>query len=392
MFKSHVATGAVRPLIKKTIGLGLACLMGTSVSAVAGKKLEIDNDRWLNVGVGMRTSLSSVEDGSASGDKRGNNFDVESVRLYLSGQVHENIKFTLNTEEIAGDVEILDALVQFEFAPTFNLWMGKMLTPADRIEMNGPYYGLTWNQYTQPLFPSDQGGAAGRYGRDDGVTVWGAVEKFQYAVGIFDGLQGLSNVDDEMLVAARFAYNFLNQEKNPGYYTSGTYYGGLGNILTLGFSYQNQNGGTGTATTSGDFTGFALDLLSETVLSGGAVLTVEAEYKDFDADYSLATIPEDFVEFLNPCFCLFDGESMFGAIAFLLPHQIGPGKLQPYLRLVSNEPSDSEDSDLTEVGVNYVISGHNARLNFNYGDGDANLLGYQGFDTNYFSFGAQIQL
>jgi len=46
-----------------------------------------------------------------------------------------------------------------------------MLTPADRIEMNGPYYALTWNQYTQPVYPSDQGGDARTYGRDDGITV-----------------------------------------------------------------------------------------------------------------------------------------------------------------------------------------------------------------------------
>ena len=47
---------------------------------------------------------------------------------------------------------MLDAIAQFEFSPAFNLWIGRMLTPADRIEMNGPYYGLSWNQYTPYRF------------------------------------------------------------------------------------------------------------------------------------------------------------------------------------------------------------------------------------------------
>src|SRR5690606_25927755 len=157
-------------------------------------------------------------------------------------------------------VDILDAMVRFEMSPYFNVWVGRMLTPADRIEMNGPFYSLTWNQYTQPLYPSDQGGDAGTYGRDDGVTVWGKAGKFQYAVGAFDGLEGFSNTSDSLLYAARFAYNFLNMEDNPGYYTSSTYYGGLGNILTLGVSLQSQSDGSGSATQSGDFSGYTVDL------------------------------------------------------------------------------------------------------------------------------------
>ena len=379
-------------ITKSAISLGLACLMGASLPAVAGKKLSIDDTHWISIGAGIRSSFTSVEDGAPSGDKRGNDFDVESVRLYLNAQVHENIKFTLNTEEIDGSIDVLDAFVQFELSPAFNIWMGKMLTPADRIEMNGPYYALTWNQYTQPLYPSDQGGEAGRLGRDDGVTVWGTVNKFQYAVGIFDGLEGGSNVDDKMLLATRVAYNFLNMEDNPGYYTSSTYHGGLGNILTLGLSYQSQDDGTGTATTSGDFSGYAVDLLSETVLGGGSVLTFEAEYKAFDADYTGGTAPADVVADTNPCFCLFDGKSTFVSGAFLIPKAVGPGKFQPYARWVKNKPDDGADSDLKELGVNYILSGHNARLNFNYGTGDANISGYKGADTKRFSFGVQVQL
>ena len=364
--------------------------LGLSLPAQAGKKLEIDDDKWISVGAGVRMGFSSVEDGAPAGDEDSKDFDIFNIRLYVAGQLHEYIKFTFNTDEIFGDgpVDVLDAIAQFEFSPTFNIWVGRMLTPADRIELNGPFYALSWNQYTQPLFPSDQGGAAGTYGRDDGVTVWGAAGKFQYAVGAFDGVEGFGNIEDDLLYAARFAFNFLNMEDNPAYYTSSTYYGGLGNILTLGVSFQTQSGGSGGAVEQGDFSGYTIDLLSETVI-GDSVLTIEGEYKDFDADFTVANPGLNGAD----CFCLFDGDSYFATVAFLAPTELGIGKLQPYVRYVENNPSDAESSDLTEFGINYVISGHNARVNFNYGSGDANISGYPGAnDADSFSIGIQLQI
>ena len=52
------------------------------------------------------------------------------------------------------------------------------------------------------------------------------------------------------------------------------------------------------------------------------------------------------------------------AISF--PEVIGIGKLQPYARWNENMPDSGASSDLLELGMNYVISGHNARLNANW--------------------------
>lgn len=377
-----------------TLILSFFILFANTTASNAGAKLEIDENKWIKLGAGMRTGFSSTSDASPSGTSPNNNFDVQSIRLYTSGQVHENIGFTFNTEEIGSDgpVDVLDAFVELKINSAINIWMGKMLTPADRIEMNGPYYALTWNQYTQPLFASDQGGNnAGAYGRDDGLTFWGGAEKAQYAIGFFDGLEGFSNQDDEMLMAGRFAYHFLNKEDNPAYLSSSTYYGSLGNVFTLGVAFQSQADGVGTVGTPGDFNGFTFDLLSETVLSNGGVLTLDAEFKDFDADYTVATMPADATAAAD-CFCLFDGDSQFVSLAYLLPMDSGMGKYQPYVRFVNNNPSDGEKSDLSEVGLNYVISGHNARLNINATSGDAGISGYQGADLDTVFVGFQLQI
>lgn len=383
----------------KTCFLASVALCFASAPMVhAGPKIEFGDESWLAVGAGIRTSIQFSEDSAPDGGD-GTDFNLENLRFYLNGQITENIGITFNTEVTGGilgrpvsesdDVDVLDAIVRLEFSDIFNVWIGETLTPADRIEMSGPFFGLTWNQFTVPLFASDQGGDAGAIGRDTGIVFWGALNKFQYAFGAFEGLEGFSNQGDEVLFATRLAYNFLNKEENPGYYTSSTYYGGLGDIFTVGFSFQSQSDGVGSASEPGDFSGFAVDLLSETVLSGGGVVTIEAEYKDFDSDFtpaSAAPVAGD------PTFALFDGDSYFITGAYLFSNKTGDGQFQPYVRYTENNPSDASSSDLLELGLNYIIRGHNARLNVNYTSGDANLTGLPGIDNDALLFGVQLQI
>jgi hypothetical protein len=374
-----------------------------SGAALAGPTIEFGEGKSITVGAGLRTAFTMVEDAAPSGSDDSSDIDIQSIRLYVNGAVSETVKFTFNTEcegcvfgqdandpvGAHGDIGVLDAIVQFEFSDAFNVWMGRMLTPADRIELNGPYYGLNWNQYTVPLLPSDQLGQAGLLGRDDGVTVWGSTGKLQYAVGLFDGLDGGPNLDDNLLFAGRIAYNFLTMEANPGYYTSSTYYGGGDDVLTIGLAYQSQADGTGTAAEPGDFDAIIVDALFEKPTSGGGVVTIEAEYKMFDAELTTTALADP------SCFCLFDGDAYFATFAYMFPSSSGPGRWQPYVRFTSNEPDFAgvADSDLTELGVNYVIDGHNLRLNLNYTSGDANLTGFPSpADVDGLSFGVQVQL
>jgi len=363
----------------------LAAISGTSY---AGGKISIDKDSWISLGVGLRTSISSVEKAAPDASSRASNFNLENMRLYIAGQANDEMKFYVGTEKMWGEYGVLDAMVQYEPSKLFNVWAGRMLTPADRIEMNGPFYSLTWGQYTVPLYPSDNdishgaNGQAGTYGRDEGVTVWGSMDKLQYAFGVFDGYSAAANQSDDPLFATRVAYNFLTKEANPGYYTSSTYFGQGGDILTLGVSAQYQGDGYGTSTQSGSFTGYAIDGLFEKPLADGSAVTIEGEYKKFSVGGDAAT----------PDFPMFDGKAYFGTAAYLVGGSAGPGKFQPYVRYTKNEPSSGAASDLSELGVNYVISGQNMKLNVNYTTGDANASGAAGTDHNAITAGMQFQL
>ena len=114
-------------------------------------------------------------------------------------------------------------------------------------------------------------------------------------------------------------------------------------------------------------------------------MTIEAEYKDFSADLTPAALASP------NCFCLFDGNAYFVTAAYLIGSG-GTVKWQPYFRYTSNEPSSGTDSDLTELGLNMVIKGHNARMNVSYTSGDANLTGAPGPDADTISFGVQVQI
>lgn len=392
---------------------GLGC---TELVQAGGATFKIDDTKWISIGAGLRTSFSAREDAAgARGDKWSNDFRIDNLRLYVNGQIHKYIKLEFNTDcqtcNEGGEVRLLDGIGKFELHPMFNIWAGRMLVPAERREMNGPFYSTVYNIFGAgtPFDPADfnvtiksDGTSAGSFGRDDGVTLWGTFfeGRAQYAVGFFQGLRNGANTDDTLLYAQRFAYNFWEVEKNPGYYTSGTYYGTGGDVLTLGVSNQYQEDGAGSASDSGDFRGTAVDLLLEKVLPGDkGVVTFNGEYKNYGiSGYSMSSRLADKANRFAGAFPLFEGNAFDGSLMYLIPGKVGIGQFQPYLRYVKVKPINSPDRNVYEAGVNYIIDGHNARvmLLWEYGDLLTKGLDYTttaiGDDVHQIILGLQLQI
>jgi hypothetical protein len=367
---------------------------------------KIDEVRSFSAGVGIRGSFSAVEDAAPSNDDWSNDFNLDNARIYLSGTILDWLKVELNTEcTFCGsdiqDFVVLDAIAKFELSPYFNIWAGRLLVPSERVEMDGPYYGNVYENYKTPFYPSDFSvdfgtGGAGVYARDHGVNIWGNAGKLKYVFGVFNGLQGGANADDNLLWATRIAYQFLDIEDNPAYYTSSTYYGAA-NVLTLGFALQYQENGAGSSANPGDFLGWSVDLLFEKPLGNAGVFTFEGEYKDFDSDYSTAAFSD--TDTSPDKFLMFDGNAYTGTALYLLPNATGPGKLQPYLRYTNIDPDDSTTREEFEGGLNYIISGHNAKVSLFYQYGDLatkSLVNFApGVDEDYVSaikLGVQLQI
>jgi hypothetical protein len=375
-----------RPL---SVLLAGGLLLGAA-AANAGGKIAIDDTKWISIGAAARGIFSAVEDSAANGDWS-KDFNADSARLYFNGQIHKYIKFELNTECVfCGNsalekFHLLDAIAKFEINPYFNVWAGRLLVPAERQELNGPYYSTTFEAYKTPFTSSDfsvkfGNGGAGVYARDQGVNIWGAAGPggaLQYVFGVFNGLESSAgagpNQNDNLLYAGRVAYNFLSVEKNPGYYTSGTYYGTGGDIFTVAAAFQYQEDGAGSFLNPGDYRAFMADVLFEKVLPSKGVVTFNGEYKNFDSDYDLTA-------FADPdCFCQFDGDSFWVAGLYMFPQMVGIGRLQPYVRYSAIYPDSSAERDEIEAGVNYIIDGHNARVSFFWQHGDIASKGLTNF-------------
>lgn len=372
----------------------VAGMASTLPSAYAGGTIKANDEQWISIGMGIRTKLSAVEDGQANGQGYGTNFGVDNARVYINGKIHKYVGFTFNTEcfncavggggnHFAGNsnIGLIDAIGKFEFNDLVNLWVGRTLVPGERGELNGPFYHAVYEGFKTPFNSADFSGnfgtgGAGVYGRDNGAVLWGSMldHHLSYAASVFTGLRSSAgvgpNAHSTMLYAGRVTYNFFNIEDNPGYYTSGTYYGTAGHILAIagGINYQARGAGSSLATS--DMTVLVSDILWELPLGKdmqGGVITVNGEFKQYSAGYNTAVA---FAPATTDCFCMFRGQSYTAYALYLFPGEIGIGRFQPYARYTYIEPDQSTHRDEAEFGTNYIISGHNARISafYQYGD------------------------
>lgn len=402
-----VVAGAVMALVA---GMG-----STLPSAYAGGVIKADEDKWISIGMGVRGSFNGIENDAVDTTSYSNHFKIDNARIYIDGSVHKYLKFTFNTEcfncnvgggagHFAGNsnIGLLDAIVKVEINELFNIWAGRTLVPSERGELNGPYYHATYDGFRTPFFPADfsgnfpavtggpgifaggasaaanPGGNAGQYGRDNGVVFFGKIHPFgthlMYVGSVFTGARGGPNRGDSLLYAGRLQWNLLNDEINPGYYTSGTYYGTAGDILAIAGNVTHQKDGAGNFITGNvsDFTGLSVDLLFEKVLPNDmGVFTFNGEFKRFFANYGEQAFQAGAGAFGN-CFCIFNGHSWSVYGLYLIPKEIGIGRFQPYVRFTSIDPRYANLRQEWETGVNYIIAGHNARVSAYYRYGDFN--------------------
>lgn len=415
-----------------TAGLGLALLVAMTVLVPdshaaneifpgGGKISTDDKEQWISIGMGVRTSFSAQQNAAPDGKSYSNNFGVDNARIYINGQISKYLKFEFNTEcfncpsSINGGgggngsggggapsatnffggnstIGILDAIGKFEYNSYINLWVGRLLVPGERGELNGPYFFPVYDGFRTPFNSADFSGnfgkgGAGLYGRDNGAVFWGQVDPgyghLQYSFGVFTGLQSTGagcggpcgpNQSGNLMYAGRLTFNFWNPEKNPGYYTAGTYYGKAGDILAIAAGFNHQASGAGSFQHSSDLTIFTSDLLFEKVLPNNGVLTINAEFKRYWAGYSTLAFTDPSVTGtatgVGNNFGMFRGTSYTGYALYLFPQTIGIGRFQPYGRYTFINPEQSASRSEWEGGLNYIIQGFNSRISafWQYGD------------------------
>ena len=330
-------------------------LVSLPVLAAAGAKIKIDDTKYFQIGMGFRGSASLNENSAPDPGESSFNLSADNMRLYTVSQVHKNVQVEYNTELTGESVNLLDAVAKFQF-DGFEFWLGRQLPPSDRSNLDGPYYLNA--AYHFPITGFGYLGA-GCCGRDNGIAVHGDINggKFKWAYGVFEGIRGGSDIDDNVKHTARIDVALGDPE--PGFYTGSTYFGAK-QLATLGVIFHHEKDAAGTAADQGDFTGVGADLLIEKTIGSGAVLNLEGSYFDWDLDDKVGTG------------FLLQGNSYLVLASYLSPNKVSlggiKGQLQPYARYQSfdrdqtNAAANRGTVDRTEAGINYVIDGFNAKI------------------------------
>ena len=382
-------TPALRPCASSRLParslVAAACL--TALAAQAGGTISFGEDKSISIGLGLRSSFTSAEKGAPNGTDRSSDFNLDSIRLYTNASLNKYIKGTFNTEKTAdNNVQVLDAIARFEFSYEFNLWAGRMLPPSDRANLDGPYYLNTWSYPLASQYPAKFAG------RDDGVTVWGklADKKLVYSAGAFQGhnkIAGASNESGNLLYAGRLQYNFWDAEPNPAYYASSTYYGGA-EVLAIALATQFEKDGVGTAANKGDYKAWSADALMEKKVGPG-VLTLEGAWYKYDTG-GKTDVATNFggASATANVGGITQGKAGLVGAAYLLPGVVGWGKFQPVIRYQKFEADlTNVTTKQTDLGLNYIIDGHNARISATYSKTQVTALA----DTSRFILGLQLQ-
>jgi len=373
----------------------LASLLSISPFSYAATKIAIDDNKSISMTLGLRSNFSITEKGAPNGTSSSKSFNIESMSIYLDSKFNDHIKMTLNAERNGDDgLGVLDAIAKFDLHNNFNLWFGRMHPPSDRSMLSGPFFTNVWEP---AVVVSRYPGLA--FDRDNGVLIWGkpAEGMFVYSAGIFNGRNraaGGSNDSDSFLYASRIAINLFDPEPTPAYYVSNTYYGNK-RILTIGAAYQFQKDGIGLSSDAkNDFQGWNVDFLFEDKIGTG-VLTVEGAYYNYDlgGQVDCNSGEPGSISCANGrnMGLQVEGTGYLVTLAYLIPHNIGVGRLQPFFRQQKFDRDISQTTnEQLDLGVNYVINNHGARISAVYSrlKDDRLTLGNENIDK--FIVGVQL--
>ncbi len=315
---------------------------------------------WVRVDLGLSSATSAAPLNFPSGEKLDDAWSTGEFELHASGKVYKYASLTLNlaarynsgdpgAPTMMGDFGVMDGIVQIEPSEYFNVWLGRMLVPVDRSNFSGPYFMAPW---FYPGFGFAGGYVVvprqGPFGRNDGVTVWGQIGggMVKYYAGAFD----LHNPGESPLFSGRLSLSLLNPE--PGYYGSSTFHGQ--DLLGIGVGFQSKKDASVAPATAmlapDDYGEFNFDVLFEKNFGSAGVLDIEGAYYKFNGDFESTDA------------------GWFALASYILPGDVGGGRLQPLVRVQQAIPADDslDKSLLLDAQIAFILNSYATRFTLGY--------------------------
>ncbi len=294
---------------------------------------------------------SDVVDGEEEGTQKvvgkDYDFDFRRLRLIVGGQISKLVKFAAQTDlsNKTGNAMVWrDAYITLDFADAFKASFGLFKVQFTRSR-NGSGFGQMaldrpFAESTATNSSNNDGKIGGK--RDQQLVLWGNAGKFQYRLGVGDGAATKGLESDTLRYTGRVHYAILDAEKGLGYKET---YLGKKNILTIGAGIDSQenvhkSGQTGEITAN---TAQTVDITFEKTMGSGLLNLNGAYYaRSLDDDTSSK-----------------QGTGYHVAAGFQF------NSFMPYARYSTwDADPEAKDKSITNVGVSYLIKGHNAKIVF----------------------------
>lgn len=375
------------------------CLIFLASSAFAFPPFKIADDKWLKIFYDAQFGYTYRDMGSGSdNEKDTHEFNFRRNRLGFVGTYNRNLSFYFQVEYIEDreigsisnvdvsdgdhDFYVLDAQIRYKFTNGFQIWAGKLKHNLTRENLEGCFEPLTMDRSNFVYTPF-------KTSRDKGVAVWGNIlnNKVVYKFDIMEGQKGDNAPESNFRYTGRLHYSFLDPETDYGY--KGTYLGEK-NVLTIGASVQYEPDAVYSDVRNHrgkkDYFAYSVDLFYEQPSQYGT-FTISAAYLDIDLDNAYKGVnPDDEITGLNG-----EKNGYYVKGAYMLPMNIGPGKLQFFARYDGfsfGKLENTYDQDVSwfGVGFNYYIFGQDLKItgeysHTNFDKEDPNDPNYQDFNT-----------
>jgi hypothetical protein len=319
------------------------------VSAAFAYDVKVDEDTYAKLGPKLQVRVTSTM--PDPGDNE-NDVSIKQARFYASGQVTNLVKFGINYDFArsiaAASAGVTDGFVTLDFSKEAKLMTGIYRVAFSRIGLQDSYQYILIDgpEIMNSVAPVEASANLSDY-RNAGITLWGDLMdgKLRYNVGIWDddgSAAAGATFDDKYLMTGRVVFNLGDPEK--GYTCAGCYLG-KANIMNVGFGYMMQD--YTVVATGADHTGTAMTFDFFMDQDG---LTLEAAYVMSDDDLGAA------------------GSEPTG---FYAEAAMVFGSLQPAVRYESyDDDGGTGDYETITAGVNWLISGHDAKIQLAYSTKD----------------------
>lgn len=270
-------------------------------------------------------------------------FDFRRLRIAVGGQINKLVKFSAQTDlgsKLGQDVLWRDAFITLNFSEVAKLSFGLFKVQFAR-STNGSGYGqMNLDRAFVVGDATDTSDVDGKIGgkRDQQLVLWGNAGKINYKIGVGDGAATKGLETDTLRYSGRVHYAVFDAEKKLGYKET---YLGKKKILTIGLGVDSQASVHSSKETGG--------------VTDNSATTLDINYQNAGVYVESAYFSRD----------LGDNTSSSQGSGFYLTAGMMFGDFMPYARYASwDADPEGKDKTITNLGFNYLIKGHNAKIVF----------------------------